>query len=276
MNFVFYLIIFLFGTMIGSFLNSVIYRTENRQSFIKGRSYCPACGHKLGFFDLIPVLSFFFLKGRCRYCGQRISWQYPIVEISTGLIFSLIFNFKFLISNGFLIFNFQTIISTIYLWIISALLIIIFVYDLKHYVIPDKAIYLATGVVLLYRLLENPAIGRLTLGAGISGGLMNPLAAAISVGFFFLLIWFFSKGKWMGFGDVKLAFLGGFFLGYPLVLIALFSAFLIGAIIGLGLVAAKRKRMTSQVPFGPFLATGVFIALFWGQTLIDWYLGLII
>ena len=230
--------------MVGSFLNCVIYRLEKEESFLKGRSYCPRCKHKLGFLDLIPVLSFFMLRGRCRYCKEKISWQYPMVEISTAAIFLLIFNFQFSIFN----------------FILACFLIVIFVYDLKHYVIPDKVIYPAIGVALVYDFLRSDFLGKSDL-----------LISALGAAAFFLAIVLISRGKWMGVGDIKLAFLMGLILGYPNILVALFLAFLIGAIIGVGLMVFGKKTIKSEVPFGPFLVAGTFIALFFGKEIINWY-----
>ena len=253
--------VFIFGLIVGSFLNCVIYRLETKGNFLKGHSFCPHCKHILSWPDLIPVFSFLILRGKCRYCGKKISFQYPLVELATGLVFLLILNFKFLISNQFSIFNFETIIYSLYLFIISSLLIIIFVFDLKHYIIPDKIIYPAILIVLGFRILNL---------FGIWNSLISGLVAAGS----FLFIILVSRGKWMGFGDVKLAFLMGLFLGFPKILVALFLSFFIGAIIGIGLILLKKKTLKSEVPFGPFLATGTFIALFWGQELINWYFNL--
>jgi len=264
MNLILYLIIFIFGTCCGSFLNCVIYRLEKKQSFLWGRSFCPNCHHNLGFFDLIPILSFIFLKGKCRYCGQKISYQYPLVEIATGLLLILIFwhlDFGFGLAFGIWILDF------LYLLIISCFLIIIFVYDLKHYIIPDRIIYPAITITFLYRIFEN-------FGFNVSRSLGFSLMAAAGAAAFFFLIYFLSQGKWMGFGDVKLAVFMGLFLGWPVILVGLFSAFFIGAIIGLVLIAFGKKTLKSQVPFGPFLVSGTFIALFWAKNLISWYLNL--
>jgi len=259
-----YLFIFIFGAFWGSFLNAVVYRIKEKKGFIVGRSVCPHCHHKLGFFDLIPILSFILLKGRCRYCQKKISFQYPLVETATGIIFLLIF-------NQFLFFSFKTF----YLFLISSFLIVIFVYDLKHYLIPDKVIYPAIIVVFLYRLFESLSFSYWPLTISHLKNLRAPLLSGLLAGGFFLLIWFVSRGKWMGFGDVNLAFFMGLFLGFPSVLVALFSAFFIGAIIGLGLIAFGKKNLKSQIPFGPFLVTGTFLALFWGEQIIQWYAKLI-
>jgi len=242
----YYLIIFVFGACIGSFLNCVIYRMRvsgrprREASFLRGKSFCPKCNHKLKWYDLIPILSFIGLRARCRYCRKKISWQYPLVEISTGLIFLL-----------FIIY-YLSFISFLYLAIISCFLIIIFVYDLKHYIIPDEIIYPAIGIALIFNF--------------------GSILSAVGAGGFFFLLWLISRGKWMGFGDVKLGFLMGLLLGFPNILVALFLAFLLGAVVGLGLIFAGKKKLKSQLPFGPFLVTGTFIALFWAQAIIKWYM----
>lgn len=247
----FYIFIFLFGLVTGSFLNCVIYRIEVGEGFLRGRSYCPRCKHQLGFLDLVPVLSFLWLKGRCRYCQGKISWQYPLVELATGLLFVLNFLRSDLLGRSdLLIFGFAII----------PFLVVIFVYDLKHYIIPDKVIYPAIGTALVYDLLKSDI-------RGISDFLIPAFGAAG----FFLAIVLISRGKWMGVGDIKLAFLMGLILGYPNILVALFLAFLIGAIIGVGLIILGKKTIKSEVPFGPFLVISTMIALFWGKEIINWY-----
>jgi leader peptidase (prepilin peptidase)/N-methyltransferase len=258
MYFFFSFAIFILGLMVGSFLNCVVYRLEKEESFLKGRSYCPYCKHVLGWQDLIPLLSFVVLKRRCRYCGKSISWQYPLVELATGLIFVLVFNFQFPTFNIF---------TFLYYLIISSFLIVIFVYDLKHFVIPDAVIYPAIILSFLYCLLEVREIGNFQL-------LIGPLLSAFSASLFFGAIVLASKGKWMGSGDISLAFLMGLILGWPNILTALFPAFFIGAIIGTGLIMAGRKTLKSEIPFGPFLVIGTFLAMFFGEKIVNWYLNL--
>ncbi len=250
------ILVFLFGLAIGSFLNCVVYRIEKNQSFLRGRSHCPKCNHTLNWQDLIPVFSFLLFGNKCRYCHKKISIQYPLVEIATGIVFLLVFNY-------FYFFNFQTIVSIIYLFIISSLLIIICIYDLKYYIIPDKILFSAIAIVFLYQLIFSFRFLD-----------FNPLWAGLGACAFFLFIFLISDGRWMGFGDVKLAFFMGLFLGYPNILVALFLAFFLGAIIGVGLITLGNKNLKSEVPFGPFLITGTFLALLWGQELIQWYLRL--
>jgi len=256
-------IIFVFGLSIGSFLNCVIYRLALPNFFwknlggLKGRSYCPHCKHNLGWQDLIPILSFVILKGKCRYCQKPISLQYPLVELATGILFLLI-----------VFYFFSDFLFSIFCLLISCFLIIIFVYDLKHYIIPDKIIYPAIAIALIFNTFYSIFI------INNSKFLIQSLLSALGAASFFLIIVLVSRGRWMGIGDIKLAFFMGLFLSFPGILIALFSAFLVGAILGLWLVAFGKKTMKSEVPFGPFLVTGTFIALFFSQPLINWYWNL--
>src|SRR3989344_1404069 len=250
MTFLFYFFIFFLGLVVGSFLNCVICRLERGESFLKGRSYCPRCKHQLSWPDLIPVFSFIILRGRCRYCSQKISWQYPLVEIAAGLLFILEFwKFGFVLDFGF--------------WIlISCFLVVIFVYDLKHYLIPDKVVFPAIAIALLWALL---APGKQQPGVIYS--------AAAAAGFFASVV-LISRGKWMGVGDIKLAFLMGLIFGFPDIVAALFLAFFFGAIMGMGLIMLGKKKLKSEVPFGPFLVAGTLLSLFWGETALDWYFNL--
>ncbi|PIW90288.1 MAG: prepilin peptidase [Candidatus Nealsonbacteria bacterium CG_4_8_14_3_um_filter_40_11] len=273
LNHLFYLAIPLFGLVMGSFLNCIIYRLQTGESFLKGRSFCPHCRHELSWQDLIPVFSFLILKGRCRYCQKPISWQYPLVELATGIIFLLIvWNLEFGICLEFGIWN------LLFYLLISCFLIIIFVYDLKHYIIPDAVIYPAIAIAFLYQLFRMLNFVNWNLFGiwNVESGILRPISSAFLASLFFLAIVFLSQGKWMGLGDVKLAFLMGLFLGFPNILVALFLAFFIGAIIGIGLIISGKRTLKSEVPFGPFLITGTFIALFWGNQITNWYLSLFI
>ena len=261
-------VIFIFGLVVGSFLNAIIFRLEKGESALKGRSRCPYCKHSLSWQDLIPVLSFILLKGQCRYCVKKISIQYPLVEIGTALLFLAILNFDFLMFNQFSIFQFS---KFLYLLTITSLLIVIFVYDLRHYIIPDKILFPAIGIVALFRVFEFVKFGNWNLEP-----LINPLLAASLASAFFFALYYVSRGTWMGFGDVKLAAFMGLFLGWPNILVALFVAFVTGAIIGVGLMAAQKKGLKSEVPFGPFLITGTFAALFWGKLIANWYVNLVL
>ncbi len=300
----YYFIIFIFGLIIGSFLNCYMYRRlpaesqrhsggpasislsaslgGEQEKSLKGRSFCPHCKHKLSWLDLFPVFSFLFLRGKCRYCRKKISWQYPIVELMTGLLFLLIFNYQLSIFNKLSIINFQNLINLAFLFYIFSSLIIIFVYDLKHYLIPDKVLFPAIIIAATYKFLVNLSfshwnlIENLKLKIENSASILNFILAVFIASGFFFIIWLVSGGKWMGFGDVKLAILLGLVLGFPNILTGLFLAFLFGAIIGVVLMALKKKELNSKIPFGPFLIAGTFMAILWGQQLMQWYLNLLL
>lgn len=274
--------LFLFGLIIGSFLNSLIYRLAlpnfslRNLDGLKGRSFCPECKHTLGWRDLIPVLSFLFLRGKCRYCQKPISGQYPLVELATGIIFALIFNFS-AFAQGFggqAIFQFS---NSFFLLFISSLLIVVFVFDLKHYLIPDEIVYSGIAVSAAYRFLSVWELGNWDLIENWklvienSELILNPLASAFLAALFFYAVYHFSRGRGLGFGDVKLAFLMGLLLAFPKIVVALFFAFFSGAIIGVGLMALGKKSLKSELPFAPFLVSGVFFALFFGERVVNYY-----
>lgn len=246
------ILIFVFGLCVGSFLNVVIYRLHKGQSLVKPHSYCPHCRHRLFWSDLMPILSFVFLRGRCRYCHKKISWQYPLVEGVTGLLFLLFF-----------LFDGPTVIL-IFHFMIGAILLLIFVYDLKYLLIPDQFILVGSVCAILSSiLLQSPAFPQALLGSVMGGG-------------FFAFIVLISRGRWMGGGDVKLGFLMGLLLGWSSLLLALFLAFVGGALIGLLLILTRKKTFKSAVPFGTFLTVATLVALFFGDNLLAAYLSMLI
>ena len=250
----FLIFIFILGLIIGSFLNVVICRLETKESIFFARSKCPQCGAVLKWHDLIPVISFLIQKGKCQYCKKKISWQYPVVELLTGLIFLLIFN-KF---------GFEDLLVSCFLFLVSCFLIIIFVYDLKYYIIPDKIIYPAIIIALLFNLFNY----KLQI---INYELLKVLLSAFIPAVFFLGLILISKGKWMGLGDVKLAFLMGLILGWPGILITLLLSFFSGAIIGVCLILFGKKELKSQIPFGPFLSGSTILVMLFGSKLLYWF-----
>jgi len=252
------ILIFIFGLIIGSFLNCVIWRLYKEESFIAGKSYCPHCHHSLEFYDLFPVLSYLFLMGKCRYCKGKISIQYPLVELATAIIFSFVF-----LQLGSLI-----SLQLAFWLIIMAFFIVIFVFDLKYFIIPDEVIYSAIFLSMIWLLYS------FFTGIIDSHEVILTIASALGASLFFFLIWFFSKGMAMGFGDVKLALLIGLLLGLPNTIVGLFLGFLLGAIIGSVMVLLKKKGMGSEVPFAPFLITGATICFFFGNSIVNWYLAL--
>lgn len=242
------IVILLAGLVVGSFLNVVIARLPELKDILTGRSQCPKCRQPLKWYELIPIFSYVLLAGRCRYCREKISWQYPAVEITTALLFVASY-LKFGLSISF----------WFYLAFL-AILIIIFVYDLKTMYIPDLLVWLGIILTIVFLLLSRQQLVSSIYGALAIGGLLG-------------LLVLISRGKWMGAGDVKLGILIGLLSPWPIALVTLFSAFLIGGITGGILIIFKQKTLKQTVPFSPFLITGWLIAFFWGQKIIEFYLG---
>ncbi|MEA3449548.1 MAG: prepilin peptidase [Patescibacteria group bacterium] len=249
-----YIFIFILGTIIGSFINCLIYRLHEKKS-MGGRSFCPKCKHQIAWYDNIPVLSFVFLKAKCRYCKQKISWQYPVVELVTGILFLIIFILNYKTS---LILNTQYLILLLRNWFIIAIMTIIFLYDLKYYLILDK--------ITLPSIMIFSAIN-LYLGMNWQ----NLLISAIIGGSFFLIQFVVSKGRWIGGGDIRLGVLMGVILGWPMVILAIFIAYISGSVVSVGLIITGKKQWGSQVPLGIFLTTATIIVLFWGEIIWNWY-----
>lgn len=245
--------IFILGLIVGSFLNVVILRYNTGVS-LGGRSGCPICGHTLQWYELIPVVSFCIQKGRCRSCSTPISWQYMVVELVTGILFVGV-HLKFF--SG--IIDGSYVLHALYYWVIMSLLVVITIYDIQHKIIPDPFVY---ALIVL-------GFGSLVLGSMSSIGLLNVLAAPLAA-LPFLLLWGISKGAWMGFGDVKLAFAIGWLLQPLEVVSALILAFWIGALWGVGIIAvqniwgrgAQSLSMKSEIPFAPFMIVGLLLVFF--------------
>ncbi|MBI2624197.1 prepilin peptidase [Candidatus Parcubacteria bacterium] len=269
---------FVFGLAVGSFLNSVIFRLETGEglAFSGGkpaRSYCRHCGRVLNWFELIPIVSFVGLKGRCRTCLTRLSWQYPLVEILAGVLFALTFwqvlsrgqaGLEFRISN----FEFQNILNLIFSWYAVAVLIVVAVYDFRHYIIPDVVIWPVILLAIVYNGLSDLVgaarqAGDLLVTVDFSRTLSG-LGAGLGAAAFFWAIVAVSRGRWLGLGDVKLALLMGLVLGWPRILPALVVAFWTGAIAGGILFLLGRKQLKSPIPFGPALAFGMLTVMLFG------------
>lgn len=259
-------IFFVFGLIIGSFLNVVIYRMNTRKSFFRsfgGRSACMSCQNKLCWYELIPLFSFLVLKGRCRNCKTKISSQYILVEFATGLIFCLLFlKFQDILFISTSIFA----ITYAYYAIMFSLLIVIVVYDLRHKIIPNT-LSLFFGVLAFVGLFffhlnyfDNFSSYSIFYWQIPS---MLEFLSGILISLPFCLFWLISRGAWMGLGDAKLVLGLGYFLGLSLVFSAVVLAFWIGAIMGLGLVVFKKGYgMKSEIPFAPYLVLGTFIVFF--------------
>lgn len=238
-----------FGLVIGSFLNVVIARLPEQRSLWMPGSTCPGCGNAIAWHDNIPLVSFAVLRGRCRACATPIPWRYPIVEAATAALFVL----AWLVFGGDVR---QFVVAVVFL----AALVAITVIDLRHQIIPD-AITLP-GIVA--GLVASLVTGRISWVESVGGALLGSgLFVAIIV---------LSRGG-MGGGDLKLAAMLGTFLGWQALLVALFVAVMLGGISAVALVASRRLGRKDVIPFGPFLALGGAVALFWAYAILAWYLG---
>lgn len=248
-----FVLIFILGLIVGSFSNVCIYRIPRNESIIYPASHCPKCRSNIKPVDNIPLLSYILLKGRCRSCKSKISIQYPIVELLTGLIYLIIY----------LIYD-LSIQSLIYIILSSTLIIIAFI-DLNEQIVPD--VISLPGIVIGFIIsFFVPYISFINsaLGVLVGGGIILIIGMAGSVIF---------KKEAMGGGDVKLAAMIGAFLGWRYIVISLFLGFFLGALAGIFLIMSKIKSREDTVPFGPFIVLGSFITLLWGDKIISWYIG---
>lgn len=242
-----YIIVFVYGIVIGSFVNVLICRLPEHENIATERSHCMSCGHKLRWYDLVPLFSWLFLRGKCRYCGARISAQYPIVEAINGLGYVLI-----LFVNGISL-------SSILYMLCFSILTAIAVIDWRTYEIP-------VGL--------NIAI----LALGVAGTIADyrnvwyHLIGMVSVSGFLLLLYIVTRGRGIGGGDIKLMGAAGLLLGWKHIIFALVIGCVIGSVVHIILMKVKGKNRV--LAFGPYLATGLFAVMLWGNQMISWYAGL--
>lgn len=252
MDTVWIIFFFILGTEIGSFLNVVIDRLpEEGKSLIKPPSHCDNCQTKLKPVDLFPLISYLWLRGRCRYCGIHIPWRVFLVELATGLTLALLF-WGYGWNHEFWIFS-----------VYGCLMIAIFVIDLNTQLILNKMTYPAC----VFALATVPLRDELNYIESVSGNIL--IGGAF--GFFLLLMIVILSRGGMGIGDVKMAALMGFALGFPHIMVGLFVGIMAGGVAAVMLLAMKRKGRKQAIPFGPFLAIGFMSALIFGDTLWDWY-----
>jgi leader peptidase (prepilin peptidase)/N-methyltransferase len=247
--------IFVVGIFIGSFLNLVIDRLYLGGQIVFGRSHCGSCHKTLSLKDLVPIFSYLFLFGKCRYCKKAIEWINPVVELVTGVSFIVAIVFSNLSNFGYL-----------GVLCLVCIFIVIFFADLKYGVVYSEVIGLGVVATLLIWVLGGIWEIR---EVGIN------LAGALGAFLFFWILHKVFKGRAMGRGDADIAFLVGVTVGFPQVLVALFSSFLTGAVFGIILIIVKAKGLKDKIPFGPFLVLGVLVSLFAGNGILSWYKGLL-
>ncbi len=288
---------FILGTALGSFTKELPDRSLIKQG-INGRSYCPKCKQVLYWYDLLPVLSYLFLKGRCRYCQGKIGKEYLFVELLMGVLIAFIFYqapYYNLFSNDY--FKILLFVSDLVFKIFFVIVLIsVALTDLKKMIIPDKIILpaivisviyfiinLAIKVIYVYIVLNQTLIGKALISSTnylqrhiimLTEPFLYSILAGIVIGAFFLSLIIITKGKGMGGGDVKLGAFLGLGLGLPYSLVALMLSFISGSIVGLFFIFTGRKKIGQHIPFGPYLVLGSIVALFWGDRIIEWYLHL--
>lgn len=266
--------LFILGLLVGSFLNVVIFRVERGESFVGGRSRCLTCKHALQWYDNIPLMSFLFLQGKCRYCHTPFSWQYPLVELGTALLFMA----SSLILEAYIA-PAQYILGLFLLSSITFAILTV-VYDLRFSLIPNIFLWginISTAAFLVahwYFVSSTPAL--------FLPHFESSLAGALLVGGFFFILVSFSRETWMGWGDVWLGVWGGMLVGLPLIQIFITLSFTLGAMVGLTLMYRNKKTLKTEIPFAPYIIVGGFIILFcmylapeWLQFLSPWLPGTI-
>lgn len=280
-----YILGFVIGTILGSLVKALSDRSLAKESFW-GRSYCPKCRHKLRWYDLLPIVSYLILGGKCRYCKDKIAIEYLLVEVVMGILIGFLF---ILYSLFFWDLLFKTFFITV--------LAILFLTDIKKMLIPDRIVLPAIVISLIYLVaitiykvgylyfyLSQHLIGQKLLppysdyfqrhALYTLEPLLGSLAMGLIIAIIFITIIILTKGKGMGGGDVKLGAFIGLGLGFPYALVALMLSFLSGAVVSLGLIIMGKKHFGQSIPFGPFLVLGSLIALFWGPQIVNWYLQL--
>lgn len=247
----YYLLLLVFGLIIGSFIGAFSYRYPRELSVLKGRSICPNCKEKISLFDNIPLLSYLFLRGKCRSCGNKIALRYPLIEFSTAVVFILVA----LSLQGPSPQGLPTgALALPYLLVIAGIIISVFVIDFENQIIPDELVFFAFALTGFLLLDNNQLYAHLLSG----------FLAALCL----LALHLITLGRGMGLGDVKLALFGGVFFGVRLTITWLFLSFIIGALVGLILIAVGKAKFGKHIAFGPFMVISFFITLFWGKSLL--------
>ena len=253
---------FVVGSVVGSFMNVCIYRIPRNLSILSpSRSFCPKCGATIKWYDNIPILSYLFLKGRCRSCGERISIEYPIVEFLTGSIFALL-HLRYGLS-----------LELAGYAVMASILIAVSAIDLRHYIIPNKLTFPGMGIGLIFAVLMGLTSNRYSLLINRLTGLIIGGGAILIMGLIGSAIF---KKEAMGMGDVKLTGMIGVYLGfYPHLIVVILLSAVLGSLIGLALILSGRKRAKSAIPYGPFLSGAALVSTFYGQQIWRAYLSLI-
>lgn len=254
---------FIFGAVIGSFLNVCIYRIPRDESIIRPASRCTSCGKPVRFYDNIPLVSYILLMGKCRYCKTKLSFRYPMIEFLNAVLYVIVLE-KFYAGPPWVL--------LVYFVFVSSLVVIFFI-DLDYQIIPNSITLpgIPLAVVLGSTILPDPFFRYELLGLKAS------IVGLVAGGGFFYLVAILGKAilkkEAMGGGDIKMMAMVGGLLGWKGVILTTFMGSLLGSITGVLLILLKGREWGSRIPFGPYLALGALISLFWGQDIFRWYLG---
>lgn len=243
-----WMLVFLYGIVIGSFLNVCIYRIPKNESIVTVGSHCMSCNHDLAWYDLFPLFSFLFLKGKCRYCGVKLSRQYPTVEFLNGILYVIVIGVKGINAE-----------SVLYCFLVSALLVLS-VIDLRIMEIPISinAFILCVGIV--HAIVDYKNVVHYIIGF---------FAASL----FLLLCLILTRGKGIGGGDIKLMAVAGLCVGWQNIMFALVVGCIVGSIVQCIIIAVTKNK--SKFAMGPYLSVGIFVAMLWGACFFEWYIGLL-
>lgn len=255
----------LVGLAFGSFVNALVWRLRHKRDFVSERSECTHCHHVLAWNDLIPVVSWLMLRGKCRYCHKKID-DSPIVEVVTAVLFVL----------SYVVWPFgfdQAAVVLFLLWLTALIgLMTLALYDLKWYLLPDVIVFplIALGVVIGMTRFVFVEQGSLVYAV------TEIITGVLVISGLYFALHEISSGKWVGFGDVKLGIFIGAILGWKYAILALFMANLVGLLVVLPLLAMKKITTKAKIPFGPFLIVGCVVSFLWGRAIVDWYLSFIL
>ncbi len=290
--FVYYVLVFVLGTFIGSFLNLISDRVLTGETFVRGRSHCDHCKKTLEPKNLVPVLSFLIQGGKCDKCKTKLSWYYPASEMLTGVLFI----YAAFLSTIFLSPTPKNLVSFLFLIGVFCFFTIMLLTDAKEFIIPDKVVFAAIAFVMVFLILtysfdivslylkfSHDSFGAYLIKSGYwtsqvfavlkAFGLI--IMSSFAIAGFFLFLVLITRGRGMGAGDIKLGFLLGLVNGFPLNIIAIFLGFVLGAVYSLFLIVFRKTTIKDTIAFGPFLILGSLICLLYGSIILNWYIHLL-
>ncbi len=242
------MLVFIYGIVIGSFLNVCIYRIPKKESIVTVSSHCMTCNHKLAWYDLFPLFSFLLLGGKCRYCKAKLAWQYPVIECLNGVLYLIIIGAKGI-----------SVESVLYCFLVSALLVLS-VIDLRTMEIPISVNAVILGIGIVHAVVDYHNVVHYIIGF---------FAASL----FLLLCLILTRGRGIGGGDIKLMAVAGLCIGWQNIILALVVGCIVGSVIQCIIIAVTKNK--DKFAMGPYLSVGIFVAMLWGNAFFEWYVGML-